>query len=56
MDPNQVPAGSPWWSRAELARGLTEHDGVEQLAEAWGCSEKTIRKWADRHGLELEAV
>jgi hypothetical protein len=39
----------PWENPVTLAREYEKHGSFVDLANAWGCSERTLRTWAHRH-------
>ena len=42
----------PWQNKELLEKTLEEHGTPEAVADAWSCSELTIRRWMDEHGLK----
>lgn len=45
--------GTPWWSRERLRDALVEHNGNKTaVADEWGTSYETIRRWTQKHDLE----
>ena len=45
----------PWTSQEALAKALEEYQTPSAIADAWHCSELTIRRWMDKHGLKSRA-
>ena len=43
--------GCPWWSRQLLSEGLDEYDSVDELADEWGTTTRTIERWVRKHEL-----
>jgi len=39
----------PWENPVTLARAYAEYGSAEGVADAWGCSERTIRTWLHEH-------
>ncbi|QLG30096.1 HNH endonuclease (plasmid) [Halorarum halophilum] len=39
----------PWRNVVTLARAYEKYGSAEGVAEAWGCSERTIRTWLHKH-------
>jgi len=39
----------PWENPVTLARAYAKHGSAEGVADAWGCSERTIRTWLHEH-------
>lgn len=42
----------PWQNEELLEDALEEHQTPSAIAESWNCSELTIRRWMDEHGLK----
>lgn len=45
----------PWKCKEVLREALEEHVTAEAIADAWNCSDLTIRRWMDEHGLKNRA-
>jgi hypothetical protein len=45
----------PWQNKELLENTFEEHGSPKGVAEAWNCSELTIRRWLDEHGLKGRA-
>lgn len=42
----------PWTNEEALAKAIEAYQTPSAIAEAWNCSELTIRRWMDKHGLK----
>jgi hypothetical protein len=42
----------PWKNKELLEKALEEYQTPSSVAEAWHCSELTIRRWMDEHGMK----
>lgn len=45
----------PWTNQEALAKAIEEYQTPSAIADAWHCSELTIRRWMDKHGLKSRA-
>jgi len=45
----------PWTNKEALAKALEEYQTPSAIAEAWHCSELTIRRWMSEHGIKKRA-
>ena len=45
----------PWTDKETLQKALGEHQTPANVAEAFGCSELTVRRWMDRHEIKKRA-
>lgn len=45
----------PWKNKETLQKALEEHSTPSAIAESWNCSELTIRRWMDEHGIKKRA-
>lgn len=44
-----MPMSEPWTNEVTLAKAYRKYGSAERIAEAWGCSDRTIRTWLHRH-------
>jgi DNA-directed RNA polymerase specialized sigma subunit len=42
----------PWSNKQALERALDDGNTPAEIADAWCCSELTIRRWMDKHGIK----
>jgi len=45
----------PWTNKEALAKAIEDYQTPSAIAEAWHCSELTIRRWMDEHGIKKRA-
>jgi hypothetical protein len=45
----------PWQNKELLEEALKKHGTPETVADVWSCSELTIRRWMNEHGLKKRA-
>lgn len=45
----------PWKSEELLVEALEKHETPSAIAESWNCSEVTIYRWLDEHGIKRRA-
>jgi len=45
----------PWKNEELLEEALEEHETPEAVADAWSCSQLTIRRWMSEHGIKKRA-
>lgn len=48
--------GAPWENPVTLARAYKKYGSAEKIADAWSCSDRTIRTWLHKHdGIDVQS-
>ena len=46
-------ANDPWRDKEKMIEKFAEGLSQVQMAEEWGCSQDTISRWKNRHGIDM---